>query len=1205
MNLLTDPNRRPARGLAVPCLGAAKWMILIGTTMLLATPASANPDAIAQTRTIHGAEVSLPALPVLSEPVRNLPQPRPWQPGDAIREIPKGRPGQQDDLPQEAREPRPNGLDPLVSLQYAVPAQRSQRSFQTPLLNFDGQGYSFVNPADTVGDVGIDHYIQAINATTVRIFDKGTGAVVSTFAMTSLGGCFTGNGDPIVLFDRLAGRWMLSEFGPGNGLCVGISQTGDPLGSYFIYQFNTVSFPDYPKYGVWPNAYYVGTNESSPALYALNRSAMLAGQTATSQRFTVPSLSGFGFQMLQPADLDGELPPPAGAPGIFIRHRDTEAHGPGGMPTADLLELYFFQPDFQTPANASLTGPVSIEVEEFDSSLCGLTSFFCFAQPGQTPGASNTLDPLREPVMWRMAYRNMGTHEALVGNFVTDVDGSNRGGIRWFELRRSGGLAGSWGKFQEGTYSAAGDNLNRFMGSIAIDRVGNIALGFGANSTTSHTSVRYTGRLVNDPLGTMPQAEVVLAQGAGVNGSNRWGDYSSLNVDPVDDCTFWYTHKYNPTGSQWMTRIGSFVFDACLSPSVGIALTNAQQSVCAPDDLVPMQATLTPQLDYSGKVELALIDLPAGFSGAPSPSSVNVPPVGNSTIALTVDGTVVAGTYDFALEASPVGADPKQVSISVAVATAAAGTANLQSPANFSTYQSTTPTFTWDAASQGLDYVLQVASDPGFTNIVLEEALQGTSFSVTSPLQSAGNFWWRVQSSNACGVGAQSAVFRFQTAPEVGDCAPGDQVVVHYEDDMEGGIGGWTRPAATGTNTWAQSAVLPNSGSTSWLGAGTGMVTDQRLVSPPINLPADAASPTLVFHHVPNLENSGATACYDGGILEVTYNDGESWFQVPGSQILEGGYTGTISSGFSNPLAGAQAWCSAATTTYRRAVVDASPWAGEEIRLRFRIGTDTSVSRPGWHVDDVVIRSCLAGQEPVTLELSSDPNPARLGQPVLVAVEVSGFTSAPADGEVQVLASSGESCSSISPAEVSGVTARYECELSFSSYGQRMLEADFIETVSHFGGSAAPSGQAVLRFVSLSVVADDGRSEIDAGEEASYLIEVRNAGPDAAVAVPFEVSVTPPLEQPQWSCEASGGAGCPAASGAGAIQALVDLPAGGGLDYLLVGTVSQQAASTIVLEATLAPSAAAPGYSFDSDSSGHQDQDENRIIGIFSDDFED
>ena len=492
--------------------------------------------------------------------LRDLPTAPAWRPGDPIKEIPRRH---FIDREPPGAPANPTGLDrdPLLALQEAA-APGTEAVFGTPDLNFAGQGFTGVNPPDTVGDVGTDYYIQMINASSGAIFtvyDKDTGALVAgpTFLDTlGSGFCASGLGDPIVLYDQLAGRWLLSEFSnSGNRLCVYISQTGDPItGGWYAYDFQAPSFPDYPKYAVWPDAYYVSSNESSPAQYALERSQMLVGGTAAAQRFTAPDLGAFGFQATTPSDLDGSTPPPPGSPHYFIRHNDDEAHNPGGNdPVNDFLEIFELSVDFATPANSTFTGPFQVPIADIDSELCGFLAFNCFPQPG----TSVRLDPLREVVMWRSTYRNEGSHETLVGNLVTDVDGTDRGGVRWYELRRSGG---SWSVFQEGTYSPDGNS--RFMGAAAMDGSGNIAVGYNVSSSATFPSLRYSGRLASDPAGTLPQGENNLVSGSASNASNRYGDYSSLNVDPVDDCTFWFTGEYNAT-SQWSTRIGRFAFAGC------------------------------------------------------------------------------------------------------------------------------------------------------------------------------------------------------------------------------------------------------------------------------------------------------------------------------------------------------------------------------------------------------------------------------------------------------------------------------------------------------------------------------------------------------------------------------------------------------------------------------------------------------------------
>ncbi len=238
------------------------------------------------------------------------------------------------------------------------------------------------------------------------IYDKLTGAVVAgptSLATLGAGNCASGFGRAIVLYDNLADRWLMAELSSlASSLCVYVSQTSDPVGGgWHAYEFATPTFPDYPKFAAWPDAYYVGANETVPSLLALDRTSMLGGLAATSQRFTATPLSAFGFQMLAPVDHDGALPPPAGAPGLFLRHNDDEAHSTPDVAGADSLELFEFHVDWATPANSTLTGPISIAMAEISSDFCGFTSLSCIPQPG-----APKLDPLREVVMNKPTYRN-------------------------------------------------------------------------------------------------------------------------------------------------------------------------------------------------------------------------------------------------------------------------------------------------------------------------------------------------------------------------------------------------------------------------------------------------------------------------------------------------------------------------------------------------------------------------------------------------------------------------------------------------------------------------------------------------------------------------------------------------------------------------------------------------------------------------------
>lgn len=701
----------------------------------------------------QGFWVSEPVQPVLTLAARDLP------PDEALPTLDREINPRQNFGPPPANFDAPSRPDPLLKLQAEAPPAQAT-GFETPIFNFNGQGYTFLNPPDTNGAVGKDHYIQLINATRVAIYDKNTGnLVIPTFSLSALGGCATGFGDPVVLYDQLADRWFLSEFGPGNSLCTFVSQTPDPTGAYYSYQFNTPSFPDYPKYGLWHDAYYATTNESSPAVYALNRSAMLAGLPATAQRFTAPGLAGFGFEALTPADLDGMTQAPAGSPNYIMRHVDTEAHNIGGYPTNDILEIWAFSVDWITPANSTFVKIADILTAEFDSTLCGLTSFYCMGMPGVPQGATNSLDPLREVIMHRLAYRNFGTHEVLLGNFVTDI-GSNIGGVRWFELRKSG--AGAWALYQEGTYAPTTLD-NRWMGGIAMDGSGNIALGYNVSSQTIYPSLRYVGRLASDPLGTMPQGEYSLIEGSAINGSNRYGDYSAMSIDPIDDCTFWFTGEWNDN-TQWKTRIGAFRFDACGSANFGMTVTPESQQICALEDAT-YEVALTTVGNFGGGVALSAVDAPGVASFDPNPAT---PP---TTSILTISGAPV-GMYSFAVSgASTITPTLVQTqTVALEVIEAAATPPTLLAPANSSLNTPLKPTFSWSAIPGATSYLLEIATDIEFNNLVQTQAVNDVSYTLETALDGSTLYFWRVSASNACGNSAPSAPFFFFTEAQTQYC---------------------------------------------------------------------------------------------------------------------------------------------------------------------------------------------------------------------------------------------------------------------------------------------------------------------------------------------------------------------------------------------------------------------------------------------------
>ncbi len=383
--------------------------------------------------------------------------------------------------------------------------------------------------------------------------------------------CKSFSGDPVVLYDQLADRWILTQFstrGPEYFNCVAISSTPDPTGPYFRYAFSSgINFPDYPKYGVWPNAYFLSAREFSPdnfagvGAYALERNKLLHGDpSARMVKFllrpgTTPYLPGDG---LLPSDFDGRRPPPAGSPNYFVGTQDDE--GPYGAPY-DAINMWEYRISWGARPSASFRRSAQLRVAEFDSDFpCRrLNTRACIPQP-RTPRNIDILSYRQRPT-WRLAYRNFGDHEALVTNQSVEAR-PGVAGVRWYEIRRPGHNPVV---YQQGTY-APNDGVNRWMGSIAMDRSGGMGLGYSVSSKHVYPGIRYTGRLAGDPRGLMTQGERVLQAGSGSQlGTSRWGDYTSMNVDPTDDCTFWYVNEYiRETGlATWRTRIGSFRLPGC------------------------------------------------------------------------------------------------------------------------------------------------------------------------------------------------------------------------------------------------------------------------------------------------------------------------------------------------------------------------------------------------------------------------------------------------------------------------------------------------------------------------------------------------------------------------------------------------------------------------------------------------------------------
>ena len=572
-----------------------KKLLIAALGLLLPVAAMAAPPSGASGHVYHGVQVGEPVSAVsLNVDLRNLPVAPTWHPGMAIHEahkrqfFPLNRVSPAAPASVHAVPDRLPELQRIWDQNAPVNRQLTSNGNRVSINN----GSTGVSPGDPVIDVSPNYLVYGVNSssgTTFTVYDKTGVQLAGPTAFSSLAptgdGCKTSVSDPIILFDRLAGRWFLLEMGgttTAPKMCVYISKSENPVsGGWWFYGFSTPTQNDYPHCGVWNNAYVCTDNEggTNVTAYAYDRANMLLGGTARAQqRFvSVPKLAGYGFQALTPATYVGDSAhaPPAGAQQILARHDDDEAHaGAAADPAHDFIDLFSMSVDWNTPANSSITTLPRVAITEFNSWFRDYSSFATVPQPGST----SMLDPIREVILNSMVYRNLGSYESIVGQFATNVNPARSGttvnaGIRWFELRRVG--AGNWTLQQEGTFSPGDTSTQHLLGSIATDNKGNIALGYNVTRTTApvtYASLGYTGHMAADPAGVMTQGENTVAAGSAAETSGRWGDYYAMVVDPTDDCTFWMVGMYRPATS-WNTRIANFKFSDCGAASTSYSVS--------------------------------------------------------------------------------------------------------------------------------------------------------------------------------------------------------------------------------------------------------------------------------------------------------------------------------------------------------------------------------------------------------------------------------------------------------------------------------------------------------------------------------------------------------------------------------------------------------------------------------------------------------
>ena len=784
-------------------------------------------------------------------------------------------------------------------------------------LGFDGLGNASLGftvnsaPPDTNGAVGATQYVQWVNSS-FAVFNKSTGALISgPIAGNTLwsgfgGGCQTNNdGDPIVLYDKAAQRWMFSQFSVSTTpflQCVAVSTTSDATGTFNRYSFSYPNFDDYPKMGVWPDAYYVTFNMFNGNTFvgadacAYDRNAMLNGAAATQVCFQ----QGSSIGGLLPADLDGNTAPPAGSPNYLMYFGTNN------------LNLFKFHVNFTTPSSSTFSGPTVIPVTAFTPVCNGGT---CVTQPGTT----NKLDSLADRLMYRLAYRNFGSHESLAVNH--SVAAGTSGGVRWYEIQNP---AGTPTLAQQGTF--APDSNFRWMGSIAMDQSGDMAMGYSVSSSSVSPSVRFTGRTPSDPVNTM-EAETSIVTGTGSqNGTlTRWGDYSAITVDPVDDCTFWYTTEYmKTTGTfNWNTRIANFKFPGC-----GGTVTPDYTLSASPTSVTVVQGgsgsstiTVNPTGGFTGSVTLSASGLPSGVTA----SFGTNPTTGSSVATFTASSTATTGTASVTITGTS-GTLSHTTSISLTVnATATPNFSLSASPSSLSVTQGSSGNST-----------ITVTPSGGFTGSVSlsNSALPSgvTASFGTNPTTSTSVLTFTASSTATTGTstititGVSGTLSHTTTISLTVNAAGGTTNLIVNGGFETGSASPWTLTAGVLNNSTAEPA---HTGSwDAWLdGYGTNH-TDSATQT--VTISSTATSANLVFWlHIDTSETTTTTA-----------------FDVLTVQVLNSSNTviGTLGS-FSNLNHAAG---------YQQHTFSVLSFKGQTVKIRF-IGTEDVSLQTSFVLDDIAL----------------------------------------------------------------------------------------------------------------------------------------------------------------------------------------------------------------------------------------------------------
>ncbi len=856
------------------------------------------------------------------------------------------------------------------------------QALPTPAVSFEGtsqadtislgQGYL---PPDTNGAVGPNHYVQTVNVT-FRVWNKTGSPLTNTAALSSLfaplgGPCATTNdGDPVVLYDQLADRWIISQFcvsviNPNNHQLIAVSKTGDPTGAYYLYDFMmpNIKFNDYPKLSVWPDGYYMTDNQFNQAgnlfeqagVFAFDRAKMLAGDPTASYVYfdtavLYPPSTGNtgpdGIGGMLPACVDGLTPPPVGAPCPFAYFEANEFGDPG-----DRLRIFDFHVDFTTPANSTFVERTGspLTVAAFDPVTVPNSRNVI---PEPSVSSSSYLDAINDRLMFRLAYRNLGTSETLILNHTVNAatNPAYRAGVRFYELTRTSPSAPFTIAEQQTWAGTPGDTAQRWMGSGAMNFQGDIAVGYSVSSSTVFPSIRYAAKLGTDPAGSgLAQGEQTIISGSGsqTSTSGRWGDYSDMTVDPADDCSFWYTQEYYPSSgsSSWHTRIAKIVPGTlAVSPrgTISGTVTDCASGVPISNATVQITGGYFRMTDASGNYSATVA--PGTYTA--TVSGPNLGTVTSGNLVVTNGGTA---TFNACLMGVPV----------VVADNATVTTDNCNSNGVIDPNETVTVSFgiknTGSANTSNLTATLQAtggvtspSAPQNYGVVVAGGATVYRSFTFTADNLACGSTLVATLQLQDGGTDLGTVTYNFTTG----------MMNVALSENFDGVAApalpaNWVATNAAGAAPlWVTSTTSADTVPNDAFVDDPTSVSDKRLDTPSIAITSSAAQ--VSFRNSYNLEST-----YDGGVLEVSSPNinGGAFTDITdptvGGSFVSGGYTATIDTHYSNPLAGRQAW-SGSSGGYVTTVANLGPHvAGQTIKLQFRMGSDTSVGLSGWSIDGV------------------------------------------------------------------------------------------------------------------------------------------------------------------------------------------------------------------------------------------------------------